>query len=572
MKNLAIDDSLFIRNKISDVIIGDTYVLKKSIITGDMLAVYGDRVVKVLTADKSFVRYQISYKNIKTKFLVDNGRLHTNLFLEIFESINKLNTKDEFKITASDGKEYLKKECVYTDDGIHHFSNVIIFKQKLYHKETKKLTLCYISGELIETKRSLKIAGDLVIKDDVIVSHKLFNIKETYNVIEVRDKNNSIIIMPYDDNFIKKEGIYESYKNGVFYVSEKLAKEKAVQKVWTSFRNSTSKYNNCSNYILESKPYTFGVEIETSKGYVPPRIRNKFNWDCTRDMSINAIPNSTNRSTAGSGGEYVTGVLYGDKGIIELSKILNELNKRCEINNTCGVHLHIGNIEFTKQTTVLLYYLLQTLENEIKQMLPVSRRDNSFCRGMKTLHFNFKHCNKDEFDFKIRNYYNTIFKVIAQYDAILYSSSKYNKFLNHPRGHRMGYDKTSPRYWWVNLVPALFNTRNSNGDLRLLKSKRKKFVKSTKNHTIEFRNHSATLDINKVKNWILICMGIVSVAENNIKEIINGKVNTLEDVMNLAYSRNNKNLIQYINDRKVFFQKDENENVEYKTKLQEQCL
>lgn len=86
-----------------------------------------------------------------------------------------------------------------------------------------------------------------------------------------------------------------------------------------------------NTYIkMLGKKYTFGYEIETASGYLPPRLDQTIFYDAVHDGSL--------RNAEGNviGGEYVTDVLWGDLGLLQLRLLCNELSKRCTINKTCG--------------------------------------------------------------------------------------------------------------------------------------------------------------------------------------------------------------------------------------------
>jgi len=279
-------------------------------------------------------------------------------------------------------------------------------------------------------------------------------------------------------------------------------------------------------HISEGKKYTFGVEIETSGGLIPSYIRKDLNLLCTGDGSI-----LNDDGEKWYGGEYVTGVLKGDMGMKHLYKITNELSKRCVINNTCSVHVHIGGVDFNKKMIVMLWKLNQSLENELYSMMPASRLTRVHCRKMKQINFNF---NRDDVSpsLLIDTYFDQIFNIISLGKK---PSKTVNKNFNHPAGSHCGYDTTTPRYWWINFVPAMFN------------------LKGKENYTIETRMHSATLNFTKIKNWILILKGIVYVAENHADFIMKNNIITIKDVLDLAYPLKSKYLNNYVNSRKDLF-------------------
>lgn len=82
--------------------------------------------------------------------------------------------------------------------------------------------------------------------------------------------------------------------------------------------------------------------------------------------------------------------------------------------------------------------------------------------------------------------------------------------------------------------------------------------------TIEFRNHSASLNYVKIKNWVLICMAFVNYVENHKEEILKKDFITIEDVIKKVYKKNSKYLLDYIKNRKSHFN-NTNEELELNT-------
>jgi hypothetical protein len=288
--------------------------------------------------------------------------------------------------------------------------------------------------------------------------------------------------------------------------------------------------------ISERKDFTFGVEIETSSGNVSPYLLRDFNVAVVRDGSL-----YDNNGRKAYGGEYVTGVLRGDAGFIHLKRLLKVLSERTEINKTCSVHVHIGSFNFNKATIVMLWKLGLVLQNELYTMMPLSRRTARHCRPMRGNPSSITFSKKDNFEKKVNYYYD---KIVRNVSLVGTPSKVINKKFNHPRGHYCGYDTSTPRYWWLNFVPALFS------------------LKGEGNHTIEFRMHSATLNYTKIRNWILICMGIVSAAVDHQQFLIDNNRFTLSDIMKLTYKRKGRYLSDYIEERKKKFKSGMPEIVE----------
>src|ERR1700739_2250502 len=144
--------------------------------------------------------------------------------------------------------------------------------------------------------------------------------------------------------------------------------------------------------VTEGKRYTFGIELETIRGYIPPRYDKLLNYAAVHDGSL--------REKDGSGpfgGEYVAGLLTGDMGFKQLKLLCNILNERCLLDKRCGVHVHLGGIDFNKEFVVYMYYLARKLELEIESILPASRRNNEYCKRLKNIKFNLYNINTSNY-------------------------------------------------------------------------------------------------------------------------------------------------------------------------------
>lgn len=290
--------------------------------------------------------------------------------------------------------------------------------------------------------------------------------------------------------------------------------------------------------ITEGKRYTFGVELETCSGYIPHYLYASHNISCTRDGSID-------------GGEYVTGVLRGDRGIEHLQEIVHMLAKRCEVDKKCGIHVHIGNASFDKRFIVFAYYLGRAIQDELYAIMPKSRKLSTYCRYIdRKLSVQLSDFERD-FDGSLDQAYAELFLLLSHGKP---ESSKLNRKTNHPRGSKAGYDHSSPRYWWLNLIPTVFNTRECDPPV----------------NTVEFRQHSASLNFNKIKNWLKICMAFVYFVENHQYDIIAGEMKgtsspiNLETIIKVAYPKTHSTLISYIRKRKLIFNSSaDTESMEY---------
>jgi hypothetical protein len=306
-----------------------------------------------------------------------------------------------------------------------------------------------------------------------------------------------------------------------------------------------------TNKIFEGLNYTFGIELETSSGRVSDKEAEGLNLKCEFDGSLRDTPDQKKEDVLG--GEYITGVLTGDSGMKQLNKVCNILSENCTINSKCGVHVHIGNLKFTKENIVYMYILGKLLENEIFSIMPKSRRNNSYCRALKDLGLRFTELRKSTpfaYDVQIDEYFNLVFKEVS---GGRLPDRKINKLYNHPSGSKCGYDKNAQRYCWLNFVTAMFDTK-----------------KKADSYTLEFRIHYATLNYIKIKNWLKICVAFVNFAENHQASIRRGywmnpcgekfQIN-LTSIILASYPKSNRTLIEYLEERKNRFLLD-NDDIE----------
>jgi len=275
----------------------------------------------------------------------------------------------------------------------------------------------------------------------------------------------------------------------------------------------------------EGKRYTFGVELECCGGVLPRYYANyhKLDVSCVFDGSLRMRDNDDNC------GEYVTGVLCGDRGFYHLHQIVRALAVRCKVNHKCSVHVHVGGMTVNQEFTVNMYHMLMILEKELFAMMPPSRRNNEYCSKITPIKSDIKY-NTPSWEVDIREAYQEIIKIVSMQSVL---QTNINKHSDHPKGYHCHYDRSSPRYWWANFVPMLFNIRK-NGVL-----------------TLEFRNHSGSLNYTKISNWVLICLGLVWFVENK-SQSINKKL-TLRDVLLAAYPKHGEKLAEYVDKRKKLF-------------------
>lgn len=340
----------------------------------------------------------------------------------------------------------------------------------------------------------------------------------------------------YRSYFIHKNSITETSYNIYKILSYSTYKNPFDKKELTLSEKYNLGIKSPTFSITEGINYKFGVELEVSHGNLPlwKVIEDNLNLSCVRDGSIRRDNSDDN-----GGPEYVTGVLSGDTGIQQLQRICLELAKRTRVNKTTGLHIHIGNIDFTKQFIVNSYILCLFLESEILSLVPESRRNNVYCRNLKPFKFKVA-LNNDKSNLRLEEDYITLFKYMSVVGSE--PSNQINKETQHPMGSKCRYDHSTPRYCWLNYIPAMFNTRENS------------------NFSIEIRNHPGSTNFKKIKNWLLLFMAIFKFVDK-YPERINKNI-TINEILDIIYPKKSEILKQYFESRKQLFSKNLNEDID----------
>lgn len=399
-------------------------------------------------------------------------------------------------------------KCCFTND-LTHFKNCnkLISSIKIIDKDRLEIEYCFVQAPFIEFYPYLY--SQVYNIDSHVLNEDILD----KNLFKQATDQDCFVDITRNQVEMRKSRYYPSFKNKTKHLIKNVMDE-----IRFGIKSPT-------NSIAEGLPYTMGVEIEVSHGFIPMyKSLLNYNLSCVRDGSING----------GEGGpEYVTGVLKGDAGFKHLQDICLGL-KDCRINHTCGVHVHLGNINFSKQFLVNSYILASLIEDELFTYLPKSRRNNRYCRKLKPIKLEVALDNSKD-NAQLEMDYNKLFKYIS-YEKVNNPTFEYNKNKQHPLGAKCGYNHDTPRYCWLNYVPAMFNTRG-NGS-----------------YSLEIRNHSGTTNFTKIKNWILLFMAIVAFAERHPDLIKNGI--QISDILDKIYPRKANSLKLYFKTRQAKFSDD----------------
>lgn len=144
--------------------------------------------------------------------------------------------------------------------------------------------------------------------------------------------------------------------------------------------------------------------------------------------------------------EVVSPILSGEEGIEQIRKVAAALSAAgATINRSCGLHVHVCAADLSVGVVKMVVRRYEQFQANIDAFMPQSRRDNDYARKMASLVSN-------------------------------------NDFKNAPSKDRLA---NSDRYFAINLAAL------------------------GKYGTLEFRQHSGSVNGNKIENWVRFCVSFV---------------------------------------------------------------
>ena len=227
-----------------------------------------------------------------------------------------------------------------------------------------------------------------------------------------------------------------------------------------------------SAYKLEKRNsienITFGVEIETinvSREEIAQRLREAgvpcyaegYNHTDHRDH-FKCVSDAS--LVASESAEVVSPILKGKAGLETLAKVCTVLNEiGATVNKSCGLHVHFGLDKISEEQYKNIFYNYAKCESVIDSFMPQSRRNNTYCLSFR---------DRGDIFTRISNASNK--NDIASLFA-------------------------NDRYYKVN--PVAYRRHN----------------------TIEFRQHSGTVESAKILNWIEFLKSLIAYSKKNRIEV-----------------------------------------------------
>ena len=443
------------------------------------------------------------------------------------------------------------------DIKIQNSGDCYLINGKCYREETGLIVYNYSIKEYVILDNSLLIKGVVdVIEDKLIFGY--FN-KNNDSRFTVTDKNRSQYYVINSNIFENNREYREQLSTGNFYHISALQSYKFNAIILPSkdykyslpydskgitdynLKNYNENYNpeiskNIENYAPLLENLSFGLEFETTKGFIPKRILNQYGLIPLRDGSISGI-------------EYVTVPMEGKKGLQCTVDILKVLKERTEYNDdTCSLHLHLGNVPRTKEFILAFFKVGMCIQDEMFQMFPLYKKYN--------------------YHIKNKNYSAPLptYEILSQLDSVINSNNIDDNFgvlykylsmgqdfksvknnlenvLSHPadpNGNQKWQIKH--RYYLFNMIPLIFGNKQ----------------------TIEFRIHTPTYEVNKILPFIFMNSLIVNFTIKNQNKILTNKsfLNNIDLFSLLSSQINNYDIsntslfrdlmYDYIDKRKIY--------------------
>jgi hypothetical protein len=444
------------------------------------------------------------------------------------------------------------------DINIQNSGDCYLINGKCYREETGVIGYNHSIKQYIILDNTV-IQGVVDIIEDKLI-HGYFNNHIRYS--KIMDKNGNQFYL-YDPEIFKNSKEYrEQLSSGNFYHISSLPAYKfnsiilpnknykyslpydSKGIIENNLKNYNENYNpeisnNIKNYAPLLENLSFGLEFETTKGYIPDRLLNKYGLIPLRDGSISGI-------------EYVTVPMNGEKGLQCTADILNILKERTEFDdNTCSLHLHLGNIPRTKEFILAFFKVGMKIQDEMFQMFPLYKKYNYHIKNknysaplptFEILSQLDSVINNDNIDVN----FGILYKYLSMGQDFKSVGNTLDNVVSHPADPN-GNQKWNcrPRYLLYNVVPLIFGNKQ----------------------TIEFRIHTPTYEVNKILPFIFMNALIVNFTIRHQNAILKTKSFlrdlSLSDILNNQidmYDVSNKNIFRdlmydYIEKRKNYCEK-----------------
>lgn len=360
-----------------------------------------------------------------------------------------------------------------------------------------------ISGELLDYDESRKIIIGLL-EDGTIIYGFTNRCVEEPDIMNIGIKSGFISVQTVCSKFFK-DTLFFSNRNGIYmsrigmnrreinieketkgkggFPYRRFARHYEAIESFDIFKGKQHTTETKKFPLANKLKYTFGLEFETSAGYVPEDECFRTGLIPLRDGSI-------------SGLEYSTVVLQGNEGLELLSEQIMILRKYTVFDKECSLHIHFGNYPLDPLKIFNLYKVCKGLEHELTKYLPYYTFNTAEYKATGK-----DYCKKLPMFTSFQNMYQKL--VGRQFFGDL--TQPHPNDITRERKWQI-----HTRYYWINFINMICYGVNK---------------------TVEFRFLRPSYNLKKILVWMYIFNGILSYSEKR------GKPESLEHILRYVYDK-----------------------------------
>lgn len=441
-------------------------------------------------------------------------------------------TKEKFVTTIKGEKLPISKTRKY-DSGFYKIGEIgikdsgdcyLMSDGKYYREETGGIIFDYSENSYVFTNSKYLFFG--IIDENLNQGSYSNHINACEVVLE-----NGQCVNCMDSKFLEKNYTFrERLSDGKFYHIKSLPAIEFSMKhipsndyktslpydskhVLNTYKSNYDKYYTPSEDLINADVYekilnglSFGLEFETTKGFLPQKVINNLSLIPLRDGSILGI-------------EYVTVPLEGAKGISNIIDSVKELKHRTEFDKNCALHLHLGNIPRTESFITAFMRVTLAIQDDLFSMFNLYKKYNFRYKNKNySAPYNtYEFLNNMDVEINSKNLFRNfdiIFKHLTEGVSLKeYTSSCSLEDVKSHHRDPSGNQKWNirNRYHVHNLIPLIFGNKT----------------------TIEFRLHTPTYDENKIIWFLLFNAIIVNYTIANENSILSNKIDlNLRSILN----------------------------------------
>ncbi len=433
------------------------------------------------------------------------------------------------ELPISQAKKFPNGYYKIGDINVENSGDCYKINDKFYRYETGQIVFNH------STKKYQLVTNDII--SGLIDNNQFayFNRNEENKIPIVLENGNKTFAI--SEEILKKNLNYRERLSTGEYVHISIITAKDFNKILTptnEYKTSlpydsngiTKKHSDIYNYLYNSDinlyshylgkfldKLTFGLEFETTAGFIPERITKKLGLIPLRDGSIKGL-------------EYVTVPLSEAKGVQTVVDICKELKQRTTFNNSCALHLHIGGVPRTPEFILAFLKLSSWLQNDIFTLFPLYKKYNM---GIKNKNYSkpydlfeiFSKLDPVINSSNINKNFDVLFSFLTSKKATF---ADYNNDLNKVEVHPLDPSthqkwNINTRYYLHNFIPLIFGNKQ----------------------TIEFRIHTPTFDYYRILMFLLFNSMLIKFTEKYQKHILEdpgffNKVNSGGDSKNNLFN------------------------------------